>query len=248
MTCGTGTCKATPYGEQGQNCHNASVTKHCAGTANLCIADRSIANGQKCYGALDCKSGFCVDGVCCDTSCQGDCRACNLSGTTGTCTFRPAGAVDDTCNGVHMNCDGAGTCALNEPDYNKGSCKSDADCGRGKTCQSVEGVKVYDSDMGATVVLHGRRCLTTGGRPNGASCNLLSECQSMSCRDGVCCDKPCTEMCMSCKVPDRVGVCSPVPKGQEWSDPQTITTGAPQCLYRFQRSCDGKGKCGPRSQ
>lgn len=249
MTCETGACKASAYGAQGANCRNASVKKHCVGTANLCIADRSIANGQKCYGALDCKSGFCADGVCCDASCDGQCRACNLSGTVGTCTFLQAGTVDDTCHYVHMRCDGAGTCAQQDPNQGVVTCKSDAECPRGNTCQSVEGMKVYDSDTGTTVVLHGRRCaLNTGLAANGAACGTGYDCKSGSCHDGVCCDKPCTELCMSCKVPDRVGVCSPVPNGQEWWNPQLISPSAPQCLHHFQRACDGAGRCAPYSR
>lgn len=38
-----------------------------------------------CSGNGECASGFCVDGVCCSTACAGQCEACNLPGTVGTC-------------------------------------------------------------------------------------------------------------------------------------------------------------------
>src|SRR4051812_9849603 len=42
------------------------------------------ALGAACTCASDCGSGFCVDGVCCNTTCEGLCRACNIAGTVGT--------------------------------------------------------------------------------------------------------------------------------------------------------------------
>jgi hypothetical protein len=31
-------------------------------------------------------SGFCMQGVCCNTSCSGPCMSCNLPMRTGTCS------------------------------------------------------------------------------------------------------------------------------------------------------------------
>lgn len=52
-----------------------------------------LTNGSSCSDPGECASGYCVDGVCCNTSCGGgatnDCQACStaLGGTsTGTCT------------------------------------------------------------------------------------------------------------------------------------------------------------------
>src|SRR5579863_3414208 len=35
-------------------------------------------NGLSCSCAAECKSNFCVDGVCCDKACQGTCMTCAL--------------------------------------------------------------------------------------------------------------------------------------------------------------------------
>ena len=54
-----------------------------------------LANGEACTEGAGCQSGFCVDGVCCESACGGgagnDCQAC--SGAAG-------GAADGTCGAV----------------------------------------------------------------------------------------------------------------------------------------------------
>jgi len=56
-----------------------------------CVPDRPP--GAPCSRNPDCMDGLsCVDGVCCTTACTGTCEACNLPGTSGTCTPVPAGS------------------------------------------------------------------------------------------------------------------------------------------------------------
>lgn len=45
------------------------------------------SGGASCAGANECQSGFCVDGVCCDTACEGQSQVCDLRGYVGTCTL-----------------------------------------------------------------------------------------------------------------------------------------------------------------
>lgn len=48
--------------------------------------------GQTCSAASDCAGGLaCTDGVCCGSTCAGNCQACNIAGSVGTCTNIPAG-------------------------------------------------------------------------------------------------------------------------------------------------------------
>jgi hypothetical protein len=42
--------------------------------------------GSACTKAGDCASVACVDGVCCYSTCLGQCQACNIAGSVGTCT------------------------------------------------------------------------------------------------------------------------------------------------------------------
>lgn len=72
-----------------------------------------LADGVDCTGPLECQSGFCADGVCCDTACEGACVACLSSlgaSVTGVCeTFDfPASGTPDcaaqVCDGVAPDC------------------------------------------------------------------------------------------------------------------------------------------------
>lgn len=69
--------------------------------------------GQKplalgCSANSECASGFCVDGVCCENACDGQCSVCNAAGNAGYCTAQIAG--DDTTSAE--TCTGAHTCSL----------------------------------------------------------------------------------------------------------------------------------------
>lgn len=78
----------------------------------------ACGQGAACQSDATCSSGHCVDGVCCDTACTGQCEACDVSGSEGTCTMvasgaphgsRTACATDGTaCGGT---CDGTSTTA-----------------------------------------------------------------------------------------------------------------------------------------
>ena len=72
------------------------------------------AFGLGCSSGSQCPSGFCVNGICCDTACNGGCGACNLAGSLGTCTALSNGTscrssagpcdVAEACNGSSLNC------------------------------------------------------------------------------------------------------------------------------------------------
>lgn len=73
-------------------------------------------NGDRCSSAPECKSGFCVDGVCCNSACGGgalsDCQACSkalgaaVDGTCGNVTAK----ASITCRPARSGCDLAETC------------------------------------------------------------------------------------------------------------------------------------------
>jgi hypothetical protein len=74
----------------------------------------TVAGFTRCANASECSTGFCVDGVCCDTACEDKCHSCALLTSPGKCTLSPIG-VDlrsdcgpaNTCLGT---CDGKGQC------------------------------------------------------------------------------------------------------------------------------------------
>jgi hypothetical protein len=76
------------------------------------------ALGDPCGGNSGCDSGFCVDGRCCNSACEGSCNACSITaGATldGECTLLPAGAPGSpacapfSCSGSSPTCQGTGS-------------------------------------------------------------------------------------------------------------------------------------------
>ncbi|MFO0588511.1 MAG: kelch repeat-containing protein [Polyangiaceae bacterium] len=61
-------------------------------------------NGQPCEVGRQCSSGFCVDGVCCNTSCDGQCVTCALPGSEGDCAIAAAGTDP------HLDCGSGAPC------------------------------------------------------------------------------------------------------------------------------------------
>ncbi|MDC0746894.1 hypothetical protein [Polyangium mundeleinium] len=105
------------------------------------------APGKACTKGGDCVSNFCVDGVCCNSSCTEPCKACNLIGSVGLCDAIPKYGEDlsygngETC--LHANnlaCTGLGSCesTLGSPCLVNGDCASihcaDPDENGQKTC------------------------------------------------------------------------------------------------------------------
>jgi hypothetical protein len=66
-------------------------------------------NATLCTTSTECASGHCVDGVCCDGACTGQCEACDVGGSEGTCT-----PVTKKPHGARAKCDD----------------KADADCAK----------------------------------------------------------------------------------------------------------------------
>src|SRR5262249_53480118 len=93
---------------------------YCDTASSTCQPDQ--ANGAPCTATSQCKSGFCTDGVCCDSPCNGICSACaaalNTAGTDGICGAAKQGMdPHDNCSGAGIsigrhdgNCEGNGAC------------------------------------------------------------------------------------------------------------------------------------------
>src|SRR5438477_340808 len=82
-------------------------------------------SGQTCGCADDCESGFCVEGICCKTACQGACVACNVAGRAGTCSPVDEGRTDP-----------------------RGLCKDEgaASCGKTGACDGFGGCSLYPAE------------------------------------------------------------------------------------------------------
>ena len=65
---------------------NGSVWGRGETCASGCLATNpGDPNGSSCTDAVDCMSDNCVEGVCCDTACDGPAESCNAPGRQGTC-------------------------------------------------------------------------------------------------------------------------------------------------------------------
>jgi hypothetical protein len=228
-----------PYACRGDACNgDCVVDADCDGTsfcrAGTCSPRRN--DGVACSRAAQCASGFCVDGVCCESACDGQCEACGNGGTCGAVTGAPVGerpecAGSDACRG---SCDGRRRDACAYPGREV-HCR-DAECvdgeallgascdGRGE-CPPLERMACPKGCEG--FVCGGDECVVDGDCPSGRcaagicaprrglgeACGRGGECASGRCVDGVCCESACGGQCEACDVPSNEGRCVAVPEG-----------------------------------
>jgi hypothetical protein len=226
--------------------------------------------GEACTAGVDtCASGFCVDGVCCDSACDGACNTCDGL-QPGTCQPAAAGtnprkmctsdpsmpcALDGTC-------DGAGQCRIAPvgkvcapPTCANGMATSTSLCDGAGTCNvpSARACAPYACNAMATACA--TICTAAAGCAPSVSCVAGScgkvgqggrcfgggDCQNGRCIDGYCCDALCGGSCMSCKEPGHEGTCTQSFAGED--DPHKVCKdgGATSCAQNGK--CDGMGGC-----
>lgn len=131
--------------------------------------------GASCTQPSDCGSGFCVDGVCCQSACTGTCEACTQAKTgaaSGTCAPVTAGTDPDTECSANVatclvdTCNGARSCAA--PDGTVCRVAGDAGCDVAETCSA--GACPVDGFATA-----GTTCRAAAG-----SCDLAETCSGNS--------------------------------------------------------------------
>jgi hypothetical protein len=223
-------------------------------------------NGAGCTAstASSCKSGNCVDGVCCAQTaaqCNGKCKSCNVPGSAGTCSNVPAGQPDnDTCPN-DLACDATQQCKalLGHACTTFGECASghcadgvccNSDCNgicqqcnqaaKPGTCSPVPS-GIEDPPTCASDDLMPRACDGTGTcapgpRANGKPCTAGAQCTSKFCVDGFCCNGSCANTCYTCGKAGSEGVCSVIPQGLV--DHSATTTCDGPMKY-----CSGSGTC-----
>lgn len=177
-------------------------------------------NGNTCGDSTECKSGYCTDGVCCESDCPGACKSCALSGKEGLCTPYPedtdpdaecvgAGAPTDPCAGT---CDGKGACSYPDPAKTcgastcTGATQHDFACDSGGACAQKDtscGNYVCgsascllscskDEDCASTAYCDTAAHLCKPKNPNGTACTGGNQCTSGTCATGFCCASACS--------------------------------------------------------
>lgn len=184
--------------------------------------------GAPCADASECLSGYCVDGVCCESRCDGVCQACNLSGT-GVCQNVPDGTPcpdSDLCDGEEA-CR-TGQCLPGDP----------LDCSNNNVC-------TQDRCEPAAGCIH-------DPVPDGTSCSDQNPCNGEeTCRGGNCamgaaldCDdhNPCTQDecdpqsgCRHTNLPDGTD-CGGGPCG-------TASCQTGECVPGDPTVCDDQNPC-----
>ena len=139
-------------------------------------------DGDACATAGECESGFCADGVCCNTACgggaSGDCQACSVAAgaaVDGTCAPRSAGTV---CRAAAGACDVAETCTGTST-----ACPSDALATAGSVCRAAAGAcDVAETCTGSSASCPADTFTTAGSvcRPAAGACDAAETCTGTS--------------------------------------------------------------------
>ena len=134
------------------------------------ISRNKFVGGVPCNNGADCESGYCVDGVCCNTACGGgssvDCQACSIAtgvANDGTCSAVKFGSV---CRKAVESCDLAESC-----DGLSLSCPADVfaadgtSCDNGK-CKNGKCEKTPDAGLQSSPPPRGCACTVSGTTPD----------------------------------------------------------------------------------
>ncbi|HEY0712225.1 MAG TPA: hypothetical protein VGF45_06105, partial [Polyangia bacterium] len=233
------------------------------------VAPVLLVNGAPCSSNTACQSQRCVDGICCATACESLCHSCAISGSLGTCALVPpdldprnecAASPVVTC-GLDGACDGAGACRLyplgtqctpgscdQSTQYSARLCDGKGTCGS-TSARSCSPNVCSEGSCAEICATHAdcqpgffcdtdNRCRTK--RAQATACTDGAQCASGFCRDGVCCNNDCAQICNSCNLAGAAGTCTMVPDGQDTHD--DCPTEAEATCGRT-GSCNGAGAC-----
>jgi hypothetical protein len=229
--------------------------------------------GESCSTGEDCQTGFCADGLCCNTACGDACQACNIAGQEGHCT-----SIANGNKPVHGNCPALAANDIAKPCSTDGFCDGQGACRlhamntqcSAQVCDTTTDVftppAVCDG-AGRCIVVpsfncapfrceNATKCWETCTVPNQATqCSGANSCVSSSCGK-LPKGRTCTSgtQCLSGNCIDGVCCTQAVCAGQcEACDADPAdkgeckpVTGAPHGVGTARAACtgDGSGGCG----
>ena len=235
LTCAPFRCKTGDT----QCARTCTLAADCDGQPCLQNSCGKLKPGASCMTDDQCDPAFCVDGVCCNLRCAGQCQACNLSMTVGVCSNvksgqpvggRAACTGTGTCGG---SCTGQADCTIPDTtvDCRAASCAvatltAAAKCNGGGACPAVSSSTCgghLRCQAGTALCL--AQCATTADctagfycankvcvavKAAGGPCAIGEECGSGLCADSVCCNSACNGSCQTCASTATPGTCTTV--------------------------------------
>lgn len=270
-----GTCSAIPAGEAPRG-GRASCSPFLCGTggvcATTCAADTDCAsgsycdtvakkcfvkksNGTTCGRVGECTSGQCVDTVCCDSACSGQCEACDVAASKGTCspvsgaphTARAACATGTGKTCELQLCNGSDRTACHYPSVST-TCSGNA-CTSGiethaSTCDGVGACKDVPKDCGV-YKCGASACKTTCGTK--ADCLAGYSCVGGACTPSIGLGKPCSDDAACGDLLCVNGVCCGVDApATKCADGYICNAPGKEgtCMLANGSKCDLASKCG----
>ena len=205
--------------------------KNTSGTGHAYAA--SLAQtGAACTQSSECTSGFCVEGVCCASACNGACQSCLQKNKANN------GGGDGVCGSVRLDTDPRNSC----PDPIPGSCGPTGLCdGKGACSVTAVGTScTYSACASGTSSTLNSACDGSGECKPTATvpCQLGYACVMGICRSGCHTDSDCDGalgfICSEAKVCKQ-------PKGASCSNDINCSTGT--CQYGHCCLANPDGAC-----
>lgn len=233
------------------SCMNGACVTRCTDTAAcsegffcedaVCVP--RFEDGRDCAAGMECLNGHCVDGVCCESACEGQCEFCADERFVGRCVTlpgaprggRPACAGDEQEPCSLASCDGVvgDSCQAMPPPGT--TCSQPAHCPSGqreRTTGRCDGA-------GTCACVPTQRCSEDRASSLAADGRVLEECGSYRCADDSClltCTDaddcapgiPCNPSTSRCEPPSPKTT-----SGCAFAAPATRTVGGPFGLALF---------------
>lgn len=190
------------YACNGDECGTRCNGSDDCNTGFYCVAPDCVEkqdNGASCEDEVECASGNCIDGFCCNSVCDGICQACDVEGFVGTCSQvegepradrGPCPGADPACQGVcgdnPLKCDfdqtqecGSSTCSGGQRTFGLCSLEVDGECA--ETTAECAPYACDEDGIGCVEV-----CATVDDCAEEAVCRIDGTCaivESAACED-----------------------------------------------------------------